>query len=44
MLMSGAPSKETKSIVSRNHYLRAADDLRGRSIAKAQAVGASLWA
>jgi hypothetical protein len=44
MLMSEAPSKETKLIVSRNCYLRTADDLRGRSIAKAQAGGASLWA
>jgi hypothetical protein len=44
MLMSEAPSKKTKSIVSRNHYLGAADDLSGRSIAKAQAGGASLWA
>ena len=44
MLMSEAPSKKTKSIVSCNHYLGAADDPSGRSIAKAQAGGASLWA
>jgi hypothetical protein len=44
MLVSEAASKETKSIVSRNQYLRAADDLSGRSIAKAQAGSASLWA
>ena len=39
-----APSKETKSIFFRNHYFRAALNLRGRSIAEAQAGGASEWA
>jgi hypothetical protein len=44
MLMCEAPSKETKPIVSRNHYLGAADDLRGCSIAEGRTGGASVWA